>query len=207
MRAKSPLLLAAVGAALSIVQLAPAPGMAQGFSTGYQFLKAVRDRDGAVVNDTLRQPGSVVVNARDLGTGETALHIVTERRDLTWVRFLTARGANPNIEDKRGTTPLQLAVILGFTEGAEALISAGARVDVTNSSGETPLISAVHRRDVALVRMLLEKGANPDRTDNSGRSARDYVGLMTSNSQLLEVFDEAAKTRNAKSGNYGPVLR
>ena len=45
----------------------------------------------------------------------------SQRRDAVWLRFLLAKGANPNIADKNGTTPLQLAAQLGFTEGVEVL--------------------------------------------------------------------------------------
>src|SRR3546814_11382423 len=105
------------------------------FSEGFEFLKAVKDRDGDAVTKALNEPGSTIVNTRDISSGETALHIVTQRRDLVWINFLTQRGANPNIRDKRGVAPLQLAVQLGFVEGVEALIKASADVEVTDKTG------------------------------------------------------------------------
>lgn len=192
-------------AALAATALA-VPAAAQMFSEGYEFLKAVKDRDGDAATSALNQPGSVLVNARDIASGETALHIVVARRDLVWLRFLLQKGANPNIAAKNGVTPLVLATNLGFNDGVEALVEGGARVDVTNAAGETPLIAAVHRRDTALVRLLLEKGANADRTDNSGRSARDYVGLMNANGQLMAEFQraDAARSGGATDQTYGP---
>ncbi len=181
-----------------------APVSAQLFSEGYQFLKAVKDRDGEAVTAALNEPGSTVVNARDLSSGESALHIVTRRRDTVWIRFLSQKGANPNIEDKQGITPLQIASNLGYVDGVEELLKAGARVDVADSSGETPLIAAVHRRDIAMVRLLLANGASADRNDNSGRSARDYAALMDS-SRLTDEFDRADEERAGKTGrDYGP---
>lgn len=186
--------------------VAAVPASAQLFSDGYEFLKAVKDRDGDAVTAALDEPGTTVVNTRDISSGETALHIVTARRDAVWIRFLTGRGANPNIRDKKGVAPLQLAVTLGFVEGVEALVKAGAEVEVTDSSGETPLISAVHRRDTGLVRLLLANGGNPDRADNSGRTARDYAQLMNANSSILAEFDRADAEREKAGGtqDYGP---
>ena len=201
------LFLSILSATLAAGIVAAPPAAAQQFSAGYQFLKDVRDNDGTAVMDTLAKPGTTLINSRDIATGETALHIVTQRRDAVWIRFLAAKGANPNIEDKQGTTPLQLAANLGFVEGVEELLEAGARVDVTNAAGETPLISAVHRRDVKLVELLLENGADAERNDNSGRSARDYAMLMSGNTQLIEAMDEAAEARAGKSQGYGPVIR
>ena len=182
------------------------PAAAQMFSEGYEFLKAVKDRDGTAATNALNQPGSVLVNARDIASGETALHIVVQRRDLVWLRFLLQKGANPNIAAKNGVTPLVLATNLGFNDGVEALVDGGARIDVTNAAGETPLIAAVHRRDTALVRLLLAKGANADRTDNSGRSARDYASLMNANGPLMAEFARADAERGGAGADqsYGP---
>lgn len=193
-----------MGAALAAFSAVPAS--AQLFSDGYEFLKAVEDRDGDAVTDALNEPGTTIVNTRDITTGRTALHIVTERRDAVWIRFLTRRGANPNIRDKDGVAPIQVAVTLGFVDGVEALIKAGADLEVKSRTGETPLISAVHRRDVALVRLLLEEGANPDSTDNSGRSAKDYVELMSGNTRLVDEFEKAAAKREGagETKDYGP---
>lgn len=186
--------------------VAAMPASAQLFSEGFEFLKAVKDRDGDAVTAMLDEPGTTVVNTRDISNGETALHIVTARRDAVWIRFLTKRGANPNIRDKNGLAPLQLAVTLGFVEGAEALVKAGAEVEITDSSGETPLISAVHRRDVSLIRLLLANGGNPDRADNSGRTARDYAQLMNANSSILAEFARADAEREqaGDTQDYGP---
>lgn len=193
------------GMALSLA-VSAIPASAQYQSDGYKFLEAVKDREGEEVTAALKEPGSVVVNTRDITTGETALHIVARRRDPLWIRFLTANGANPNIRDKNGETPLQIATYVGPVESVEALIKAGAEIDAPNAAGETPLIAAVHRRDIPMVRLLLAKGANPDRNDNSGRSARDYVDLQTGNSLLLAEFTKADEERE-KSGtpqSYGP---
>lgn len=193
-------------AAMLALAIPAAPLCAQMFSEGYEFLKAVKDRDGNEATKALNEPGTTVVNARDLATGETALHIVTQRRDAVWIQFLTQHGANPNIEDKKGVMPIQLAASLGFLEGIEALIKAGARVDVTNVAGETPLITAVHRRDVAMVRLLLAQGADADRRDNSGRSARDYAKLMGASSQILGEIERSDKERKGQTTQqtYGP---
>ncbi len=182
------------------------PAVAQLTSQGYQFLEAVKDRDGDKATEMLNTPGTQVVNTRDITTGETGLHLVVARRDTLWVKFLLQRGANPNIRDNKGITPLQVATRLGFIDGAEELLKKGAMVDAADSQGETPLMSAVHQRDVGLVRRLLAEGADPDRNDNSGRSARDYLELMTGNTLMLREF-EAADAERAKSPQqeqYGP---
>lgn len=151
------------------------PGTAQVGSPGYRFLEAVRDREGNAAMELLNQ-SNTIVNTREITTGQTALLVVVERRDLVWIRFLLQRGADANIADRAGQTPLVRATQLGFVDGAEALIRGGARVNDGGSSGETPLHLAVQRRDTAMVRLLIASGANPDQSDNiTGLSPRDLA--------------------------------
>ncbi len=199
--------LGSLGAIASILALVlAAPAAAQFQSEGYKFLEAVKDRDGNVATDMLNKPGTQVVNTRDITSGDTGLHLVVQRRDLLWIRFLLQRGADPNIRNKKGLTPLQIATTLGFTDGVEALVKGGANVNVGDQTGETPLIAAVHQRNPELVRVLLALGADPDHNDNSGRSARQYMELMSGNSLLKQIFQEADDKRAGKEPKrqYGP---
>ena len=178
------------------------------FSGGYKFLEAVKKKDGVKVEESLSKTGSTVIHSRDISTGRGALHIVTERRDITWLRYLAAKGANVNMRDDKGIAPLQLATSLGWIEGVEFLVSRKANLDESNDTGETPLISAVHRRSKELMRILLKGGADPDRADNSGRSAREYARLNTADSQLLATIETHAKKANKKASGavYGPTF-
>ncbi len=184
----------ALAAAMLIAQ--PQLASAQ-FSDSYNFLKAVRDTDGAKATEFLNRPGSVIVNTRDISTGETALHIVTARRDQLWLGFLLQRGADPNMRDQRGNTPLLLATDLRWAEGVEALLARRAQPDVANSTGETPLARAVMRNDVAVVRLLLAAGANPNRADNAGFTPKDLARRDPRLAGMLKEL-EAAKPVTAK---------
>lgn len=195
-------------AAMACALLFPAAAQAQ-FSDSYNFLKAVRERDGDKATQLLNEPGSTIVNTKDISSGETALHIVTARRDLTWMGFLLQRGANPNARDKNGVTPLMVATNLRFLDGVETLLAKKAQVDAPNNSGETALIRAVQLRDLALVRLLLKNGANPDRQDTiAGQSARDYAGGDFRNPQILEAITASDKDRKAGTNStkvFGPT--
>jgi ankyrin repeat protein len=182
------------------------PAQAQ-FSDGYKFLEAVRKKDGDKVESALSTPGATIVNTRDVTSGETALHIVTARRDLTWLTYLAGRGANVNARDGQGRTPLQVATNLGWRDGVDLLLSRKANTEVANDAGETPLISAVHRRDVEMTKLLLQAGSDPDRSDNSGRSARDYATLDQSSAILAAIKTETKPgASKANQPVYGPSL-
>lgn len=196
----------AIAAAAGAALLAAAPAGAQLYSDGYKFLKAVEEENQAEVT-ALLQENATVIDARDVTTGRTALHIAAENREYSWLSYLLGKGANPNIADKNGVTPLMLASQMGFVEAVNALAQSGAEVDTPNNTGETPLISAVHRRDIAMLRVLLLSGADPDRADNSGRSARDYAELEGPGNQMLAEMERLADSSSAGSQQtYGPSL-
>jgi uncharacterized protein len=195
--------------AFGALAIAAVPAAAQ-FSDSYNFLKAVKDRKGEDAEKFINEPGSgsVIINTRDNSTGETALHIVTARRDSDWLGYLLGKGANPNLADKKGATPLMLAVQLGWADGADLLVRLKAQIDATNRSGETALIRAVQLRNAEMVRLLMKAGANPDKQDTvAGYSARDYAKQDGRGSAILAIIenggkgDEPKKDGDAKSGD------
>ena len=184
----------ALAALLGAAMLLPGPALAQ-FSDGYKFLEAVRKRNDADLQKLFEQGGPNLVNTRDQTSLDTGLHIAARQKNLRYITFLIAAGANVNLRNSNGETALVIASNLGFIEAVPALIAAGARIDESNSTGETPLITAVHNRSIAMMRMLLLAGADPDRTDNSGRSARDYAKLDVKSVSLLAEIKASAKPK------------
>lgn len=200
----SKLLGAALAAAAAL--LVAAPAHAQRFSDSYEFLQAIRKGDGTKVMQVLTDTNGGIIDSKDRSTGEAALHIVTRQGDSTWLRFLLQKGANANIQDGRGNTPMMIAVETGYVDGIQILIRYNANVDVPNNSGETPLIRAVQLRKVDLVRTLLDAGADPDRADHiAGQSARDYARIdRRMPVSITKMLEDAPKV--SRSGMTGPKL-
>lgn len=191
---------------LALAGAAAAPALAQ-FSDSYNFLKAVRDADGAKTQAFLDKPGSPALDSRDGSTGETALHIVVKRHDQAWLAVLLARGARTEIRDKAGDTPLMTAALLSDAASVQLLLQRGAQPDAADGQGETPLIIAVQRRDLPTIRLLLAAGANPKLADHiAGKSAHDYAAEDTRGTAVLRLLDEA-KPRPPAAAIAGPVRR
>lgn len=165
------------------------PAAAQ-FSDSYNFLKAVRDREVNKAIEMADKPGTTVVNTRDADTGEAAVHIVTRRGDLGWLGLLYQKGANLNVKDREGNTPLILAAITRWSEGASTLIRLKAQVNAQNRLGETALLKVVQARDLALAKALIEAGANPDIADNSGISPRIAADNDPRGAAIAKLFKD-----------------
>lgn len=186
---------------LSLLALA-APAGAQ-FSDSFNFLKAVKDRDGGKAMELLGKGGPNLIDTQDYGSGERAIHLVVKDRDLNWLAFLIQKGARVDLKDNQGNTPLMNAARVGFLDGARLLIAKNAQVNASNSLGETPLIIAVQKRDLAMTRLLLTEGGDPAKKDTgSGMSARDYAVRDGRSEAILRLMDEIKPT--PKRGISGP---
>ncbi|MEO6580526.1 MAG: ankyrin repeat domain-containing protein [Sphingomicrobium sp.] len=180
------------GTTITLIALAvaSAPAMGQiGGSPGEAFLSALRGSNSGKALELVQGKGSTVVNYRG-DDGDAGLHIVVRNRESGWIDYLLRNGANPDVGDKRGDTPLILAVRTGYVEAAALLLRAHAQVDKTNRLGETALIVAVQQRNVRMTSTLLELGANPDKPDHaSGYSARDYAKRDSRSREMLRLIE------------------
>ncbi|MFI7599092.1 ankyrin repeat domain-containing protein [Actinoplanes sp. NPDC049681] len=95
------------------------------------------------------------------------------------VARLLRAGADPNIPDVYGTTPLYRASVHNAFVNVRVLLAAGARTDVESGTGEQglPLCAAAAWGHEESVRELLAAGADPElREDHgAGRNAREWA--------------------------------
>ncbi len=78
------------------------------------------------------------------------------------VLTLVANGADPNLADATGNTPLHHAALAAEPTVSAMLLDAGATLDLPNREGLTPLGQAIGVGNLAAARFLLERGARPD---------------------------------------------
>ena len=89
--------------------------------------------------------------------------------NLNQVNSLLAKGADPNIRDEYGYTPLILAASEGRSDMVRQLIDKGADVNARTASNWTALLWASSMGYSDVVKLLLERGADPEAKDQVRR--------------------------------------
>ena len=120
---------------------------------------------------------------RMLSVGTTALIRAAKTGDVEATRLLLAHGADPNLPNSAGLSPLHAAAGAGSTrldtrgrnrtegpclEVAKLLLAAGADISAVDRAGQTPLYGAAGWGWNELIRYLVANGAKPDAKDEKG---------------------------------------
>jgi uncharacterized protein len=113
---------------------------------------------------------AVGLSAVPVFAADNGLISAASRGDLAAaaVRSLIATGADANVTDADGTTPLQKAVWAGEPAVVDALLRAGAKASVANAFGMTAAYLAAEQGHAAILRRLLDAGVEPNTADGSG---------------------------------------
>jgi len=131
--------------------------------------------------------------------GRTALWECAFKGKEQGVLQALAAGADPNIGDDAGYTPLHIAIQERHVSIIELLLKSGANPNSTDKHGNGPLWTAAMnaRGDFTIVELLLKAGANPNHKNNYGRSPLDVA--TTIGCGLEEPFRKAAATQNTNT--------
>lgn len=98
--------------------------------------------------------------------------------------YLIDAGANINIKDDKGQTPLHKACISENQEMVKLLIQKGADLEIKDNDGDTALLIASLFNDLSIVVNLIDAGANIDALNND-RQTVDYI--LNNNLEIDEL--------------------
>ena len=91
------------------------------------------------------------------------------------MQFLIENGANADLANRYGWTPLHYAAIHNKPECVTLLLSHGVALNAVNKNGETALWRASYHGYLPIVKLLVEAGADTDRADNDAKTPRDVA--------------------------------
>jgi uncharacterized protein len=110
------------------------------------------------------------VKGWDVNQEGDPLFLAVLMKHIEAVRLLLAAGADPNVKDDEGRSPLRFCAQEGLLEMARLLLHCGAGKTIDEAGGSGAGMNALGwaatRLDVEMVRLLLSHGANPQEQDN-----------------------------------------
>ncbi|CAB0033535.1 unnamed protein product [Trichogramma brassicae] len=121
----------------------------------------------------------IQIDAQD-NEGDTPLNLVMHYKYRNLAELLLRKGANANLADKHGETPLHI-VCMGKRDDYDSakmlfdLSNEPLQVDARDKKGSTALNSAARRGHKNLVRLMLRKGANPNIANARGSTTLHLV--------------------------------
>jgi len=118
------------------------------------------------------------VNAWDVNHHETPLMSASVPEGMEAARVLLEAGADPNVRNRVGDSPLRLCVWEDDLDMVALLLRHGAGLTINEYGGDfawTALAIAAHRFNIPMIELLLGAGADPEATDDFGRTARDHL--------------------------------
>lgn len=133
------------------------------------------------------EAGPSVINQRNKG-GATSLHIACREGNFDIVQILIENGANVNVVDNEGWSPLMRASLIGNDKIVEILLKNGAKAHLLNSLNETALIHATMAKCTQCINQIIENGNMIKNMD-----------ILVLKSQIADAFLVARSQENKHS--------
>ncbi|WP_264954023.1 MULTISPECIES: ankyrin repeat domain-containing protein [unclassified Wolbachia] len=129
----------------------------------------------------------------------TLLHIAVLNGRLDIVEALSKNGADVEVKDSNGDTPLHKAAFWGYSNIVNALLENGADVKV-KKNGKTPLHSAATGGHLKIVQALLKNKADVNVTDNYGNTPL-HNAVDNGHLEIVEALLEKGADVKVKNSN------
>ena len=107
----------------------------------------------------------------DSGYDATAIQMVAQHGEPADVRFVLAKGANPNLRDGIGWDALACAIEDGMEENMRVLLAHGVNPNKRDIDGRTPLFQAVDHGEDEPVKVLIKAGRESERPRQARQNA------------------------------------
>ncbi|CAB0029331.1 unnamed protein product [Trichogramma brassicae] len=153
------------------------------------------------MGDKFNKP--IQVDARDK-SGCTALHLALNRGHQQIAEWLLRRGADLNLANAKGSTPLHL-ISAGKMDCADLLQTffeisdeqtRPVEVDARDNEGKTPLHHAISHRHKKLFELLLRRGFDPNVADNDGSTALHTICRADDDDGWAKMLFEISEEKN-----------
>lgn len=144
------------------------------------------------------------INAQDKRTGKTALHYAARENRLDIMGKLIRLGANINMRDFNGQTPLMQCTSL---KSAMFLHSNGAEINDSDTFEKRSVLQNIAvsfidlKEKYNLLKYLIQNGANLMHKDKNGKKIYEYPNMNTLAPSTRQVIKLALNTKNTRAQN------
>ncbi|KAF4083744.1 hypothetical protein AMELA_G00120320, partial [Ameiurus melas] len=109
----------------------------------YKLLQLLRERNKTQVEKMVRLGVPNLINMTEPSEGTGVLHLTAISNDLDTAEFLLSLGAQPDVQDKRGRTPVILAAELGHDAMLALLAKNHADMNLVDNEGKGVLFYCI----------------------------------------------------------------
>ena len=140
--------------------------------------------------------------------GNTALLIAKTEETI---KALVMGGANPNVQDKKGLTPLINAIKSSNDNLVEFLLDNNADPNLADIKQNTPLLYAISANNNVSILLLLQRGANPN-IENADHISPIKLCINQQNLNTIQLLCQYGATvdesciEKAKANNFDAAL-
>ena len=140
--------------------------------------------------------------------GLDAVHAAAMAGDIDGLKRILASGADPDLSDPTGQTPLIAAALEGEAAAAALLIERGADVDARTGNGLTALHAAAYAGEAGVASLLLGHGAAVNDHDNRFGITPLHAAAEENRGAVVELLLAARADPGLTEANgYTPATR
>ncbi|WP_034044982.1 ankyrin repeat domain-containing protein [Wocania ichthyoenteri] len=142
------------------------------------------------------QSGEPFANVKTPEEATASLKLLSEKYKVgeeNLISILIKKGADVNLRNSYGTSPLFMAVLANSTQGVRILLEASARPNILHpKSGGTPLFYAAQKKNIEMVKALIKAKANVNKATTRGLTPLFIATVMKENDIIKELLEAGA---------------
>ncbi|XP_040920403.1 ankyrin repeat and EF-hand domain-containing protein 1a [Toxotes jaculatrix] len=136
----------------------------------YRLLQCVHEGDKLQIEKMVNLGVENLINLTEPQDGKGVLHVATSANNQDLVSFLLSQGAHPNIQDKKGCTPVMLAAELGNDAIVALLAKSHADLRLQDAEGKGVLFYCIYptKRHARCLQVALKCQADANNVSAEG---------------------------------------
>jgi ankyrin repeat protein len=148
----------------------------------------------------------IVHDSSTLNMLTNELFTAAKNGDITAVRKCVKGGADVNVYNANGRTPIMFAAEEGHVDAINVLVELGAGVNTPDNDGSTPIIIAAQDGHVDVIRLLVDHGADINTPDAKNDLTAIMYAIICNHVDVIRVLFELGADIKSIYKTFGTPL-